>query len=52
VLSGISCSEYEAAAEAVPEAFALTRSTVSRRFIRASAKELRTLAEPRPDDAE
>lgn len=52
VLSGISCREYEAAAEAVPEAFSLSRSTVSRRFIRASAKELRELAERRLDDAE
>jgi len=52
VLSGISCREYEAAAEAVPEAFSLARSTVSRRFIRASARELRELAERRLDDAE
>lgn len=52
VLSGISCREYEAAAEAVPEAFSLSRSTVSRRFIRASAKELRKLGERRLDDAE
>ena len=52
VLSGISCREYEAAAEAVPEAFSLSRSTVSRRFIRASAKELRKLAERRLGDAE
>jgi len=52
VLAGISCREYEAAAEAVPEAFALSRSTVSRRFIRASARELRKLAERRLDDAE
>jgi transposase-like protein len=52
VLSGISCREYEAAAEALPEAFALSRSTVSRRFIRASAKELRRLAERPLDDAE
>ena len=32
VLGGISCREYEAAAEAVPEAFGLARSSVSRRF--------------------
>lgn len=52
VLSGISCRDYEPAAEAVPEAFSLSRSTVSRRFIRASAKELRELGERRLDDAE
>lgn len=40
------------AAEAVPEAFGLARSSVSRRFIRASAGELRRLLERRLDDAE
>ncbi len=45
VLGGLSCREYEAAAEAVPEAFGLARSSVSRRFIRASARELRRLQE-------
>ena len=52
VLGGLSCREYEAAAEAVPEAFGLAKSTVSRRFIRASATELRRLQERRLDDAE
>ena len=52
VLGGLSCREYEAAAEAVPEAFGLARSSVSRRFIRASARELRRLKERRLDDAE
>jgi transposase-like protein len=52
VLGGLSCREYQAAAEAVPEAFGLTRSSVSRRFIRASAGELRRLLERRHDDAE
>jgi hypothetical protein len=42
-LGGLSCREYAAAAEAVPEAFGLARSSVSRRFIRASATELRRL---------
>jgi transposase-like protein len=51
-LGGLSCREYEAAAEAVPEAFGLARSSVSRRFIRASAHELRRLQERRLDDAE
>lgn len=52
VLGGLSCREYEAAAEAVPEAFGLARSSVSRRFIRASARELRRLQQRRLDDAE
>lgn len=45
VLGGLSCREYEAAAEAVPEAFGLARTSVSRRFITASARELRRLQE-------
>jgi transposase-like protein len=52
VLGGLSCRDYEAAAEAVPAAFGLARSSVSRRFIRASARELRRLQERRLDDAE
>jgi putative transposase len=52
VLGGLSCREYEAAAEAVPEAFGLARSSVSRRFIRSSARELKRLQERRLDDAE
>ncbi|MFO0094174.1 MAG: transposase, partial [Gemmatimonadaceae bacterium] len=52
VLGGLSCRDYEAAAEAVPEAFGLTTSSVSRRFVRASAKALQTLHERRHDDEE
>jgi transposase-like protein len=52
VLGGLSCREYEAAAEAVPEAFGLARSSVSRRFIRASAQALRQFHERRHDDRE
>ena len=52
VLGGISCREYEAAAEAVPEAFGLAKSSVSRRFIRSSARSLRQLQERRHDDRE
>lgn len=52
VLGGLSCRDYEAAAEAVPEAFGLTKSSVSRRFVRASAKALQPLHERRHDDAE
>ena len=52
VLGGLSCREYEAAAEAVPAAFGLAKTSVSRRFIRASARQLRHLTERRLDDAE
>ena len=52
VLGGLSCREYAAAAEAVPEAFGLARSSVSRRFIRASARMLRRLQERPLDDAQ
>ena len=45
VLGGLACRDYEACAEAVPEAFGLARSTVSRRFVRASARRLRELQE-------
>src|SRR5439155_9427341 len=34
VLGGIACRDYAACAEAVPEAFGLSRATVSRRFVR------------------
>ena len=47
VLGGLSTREYERCAEAVPEAFGLSASTVSRRFIRASARKLRELGERR-----
>ena len=52
VLGGISSREYEGAAEAVPEAFWLAKSRVSRRLIRASATARQTLQERRQDDAE
>ncbi len=47
VLLGLSCRNYAACAEAVPAAFGLSPSSVSRRFIRASAKRLRQLQERR-----
>jgi putative transposase len=47
VLLGLSCRNYAACAEAVPAAFGLSPSTVSRRFVRASAKALQQLAERR-----
>lgn len=50
VMAGVSCRDYEAAAEAVPEAFGVKRSSVSRRFIRASARALQQLQERRHHD--
>ena len=52
VLGGLSCREYAAAAEAVPQAFGLAKTSVSRRFIRASTRALRHLTERRLDDRE
>jgi len=45
VLYGISCRNYEAAAELIPGAIGLSSSTVSRGFIEASAAQLRELQE-------
>ena len=50
LLSGISTREYEAAAEAVPEAFGLSKSSVSRRFVQASAAALAAFHTRRHDD--
>ncbi len=47
VLGGLSCRKYEECAEAVPLACGLSSSTVSRRYIRASARKLRELMERR-----
>ena len=47
VLGGLSAREHERCAEAVPEAFGLSASTISRRFKRASAKKLQELSERR-----
>jgi transposase-like protein len=47
ILQGLSCRSYERCAEAVPEAFGLSGSTVSKRFIRASVRELKRLCERR-----
>jgi transposase-like protein len=49
ILYGLSCRDYHAAAEAVPEAFGLSRSSISRRYIRATARKLATLQERRLD---
>ena len=45
VLYGISCRNYEAAAEVIPGAIGLSGSTVSRAFIEASVAKLRELQE-------
>jgi len=45
VLYGLSCRNYEAAAEAVQGAIGLSPSTVSRQFVQASAAKLRELGE-------
>lgn len=45
VLKGLSCRDYESAAMAVPEAFGLSSSTISRRFVRASGRQLKALQE-------
>lgn len=45
VLKGISCRDYESASLAVPEAFGLSSSSVSRGFSRASKQKLQELQE-------
>lgn len=45
ILLGLSCRNYESCAEAVPGAFGLSSSTVSRRFIKASSRKLKEIAE-------
>jgi len=49
ILYGLSCRDYRGAAEAVPEAFGLSRSSISRRYIRATARKLAVLQERRLD---
>jgi len=45
ILAGLSCRHYEACAEVIPETFGLSPSTVSRRFVQSSAKQLEKLME-------
>ena len=45
VLLGISCRDYEAAVEAVPGAVGLSKSTVSREFKKATARQLKAFQE-------
>jgi putative transposase len=49
ILHGLSCSRYRECSEAIPEALSLSRSTVSRRYIRASKKKLQALMDRRLD---
>ena len=50
MLKGISTRSYEACAETVPEAYGLSSSTVSSRFIKASAEKLRQFQERSLED--
>jgi len=50
ILLGLSCGRYRECCEAIPEAFSLSPSTVSRRFIRASTRKLKELMERRLDE--
>jgi len=45
VVVGLSCGRYQECVETVPETFGVSRATVSRRFIRASAAQLQALME-------
>lgn len=45
VLHGLSMRNYRECSEAIPEAFSLSSSTVSRRYIRASSRKLKELVE-------
>jgi transposase-like protein len=45
VLYGLSCGNYERAAEAIPGAIGLSRSSVSRSFVQASAAQLKAFQE-------
>jgi len=47
ILRGLSCRSYAECAEAIPAAFGLSPSSLSRRFIRASARRLKELCERR-----
>jgi transposase-like protein len=47
ILHGLSCRSYEECAAVVPEAFGMSGSTVSRCYIRASARQLKKLCERR-----
>jgi putative transposase len=52
ILLGLSCRDYQTCADAVPAAFGLSPTSVSRRFIRVSARKLRAFLERRLDQEE
>jgi putative transposase len=52
VLGGLSSRDDHATAEAIPKAFGLSESSVSRRFVHARARALQQLQERRLDDRE
>jgi len=45
ILYGLSCRNYETCAESIPEAFGISPSTISRRFIKVSSRRLKELLE-------
>ena len=45
ILYGLSCRNYEICAESIPEAFGISPSTISRRFIKVSSRRLKELLE-------
>ncbi|MCG3157899.1 MAG: IS256 family transposase ISSuac1 [bacterium] len=52
ILRGLSCRHYRRAAQLVPQAFGLSKSSISRRFVRASEKKLQALLHRRLDSHE
>ena len=52
VLNGISTRKYEKAVEKIPQTFGISKSSVSRKFIHASARQLRQLHERDLSDQE
>ncbi len=47
ILLGLSCRDYRRCSEMIPDAFGLSASTVSRRFIKAGSRKLKELRERR-----
>ena len=52
VLNGISTRKYEKAVEKIPETFGISKSSISQKFIKASAKKLKELNERDLNDQE
>lgn len=50
ILVGLSCRRYEECSTAIPAAFGMTSSTVSRRFIKVSRKKLAEMTDRRLDE--